>query len=206
MTEVDLRQETYGSNTLVYWYAAWFACRVHPLLFAAPHRAVSLRPFTLLSDMKKRLFYFLLLPILVACGDDANEEATAVPESPPVAAQPSPAPAEPPAFPPPPPVAQPEIAPPAGTPETRSMPSGTEMAPSGKSAATERDRRAANTPAKSQSRQNGNGGEVHVVKSGDTLASIARANGVTYQELAKWNKLSDPGKLRVGQKIRLSEP
>ena len=43
----------------------------------------------------------------------------------------------------------------------------------------------------------------YVVKRGDTLYSIAMEQGVDYRELAQANRIDDPGKLRVGQELRL---
>ncbi|MBV9192297.1 MAG: peptidoglycan DD-metalloendopeptidase family protein [Betaproteobacteria bacterium] len=40
------------------------------------------------------------------------------------------------------------------------------------------------------------------VKKGDTLYSIALEYGVDYRELAQWNSLEDPSKIRVGQVLR----
>ncbi len=41
------------------------------------------------------------------------------------------------------------------------------------------------------------------VKRGDTLYSIALDHGVDYRELAQWNSLEDPAKIRVGQVLRV---
>jgi lipoprotein NlpD len=41
------------------------------------------------------------------------------------------------------------------------------------------------------------------VKKGDTLYSIALEHGVDYRELAQWNSLDDPAKIRVGQVLRV---
>jgi lipoprotein NlpD len=46
----------------------------------------------------------------------------------------------------------------------------------------------------------------HVVKRGETLYGIARANRVTVRELASWNGLSPPYTLRIGQRLRLAVP
>jgi len=46
----------------------------------------------------------------------------------------------------------------------------------------------------------------YVVKRGDTLYSIALEHGVDYRELARWNGMDDPARLRVGQELRLSAP
>jgi len=41
------------------------------------------------------------------------------------------------------------------------------------------------------------------VKRGDTLYSIALENGADYREVAAWNALDDPAKIRVGQVLRV---
>ena len=41
------------------------------------------------------------------------------------------------------------------------------------------------------------------VKRGDTLYSIALENGADYREVAVWNALDDPAKIRVGQVLRV---
>jgi lipoprotein NlpD len=46
----------------------------------------------------------------------------------------------------------------------------------------------------------------YVVKSGDTLYSIALEHGADYHELAQWNSLDDPTRLRVGQVLRVKPP
>jgi lipoprotein NlpD len=46
----------------------------------------------------------------------------------------------------------------------------------------------------------------YVVKRGDTLYGIALEHGADYREVAQWNSLEDPGKLRVGQVLRVSAP
>jgi lipoprotein NlpD len=45
----------------------------------------------------------------------------------------------------------------------------------------------------------------YVVKRGDTLYSIALEQGVDYRELAQTNRIDDPGKIRVGQELRLPQ-
>lgn len=47
---------------------------------------------------------------------------------------------------------------------------------------------------------------MHVVKQGDTMFSIAKANGVTVRDLAAWNNIEDPSSIRVGQQLRLTPP
>jgi lipoprotein NlpD len=46
----------------------------------------------------------------------------------------------------------------------------------------------------------------YVVRRGDTLYSIALEHGVDYRELARWNGLDDPTKIRVGQTLRVEGP
>jgi lipoprotein NlpD len=46
----------------------------------------------------------------------------------------------------------------------------------------------------------------YAVKRGDTLYSIALEHGLDYRELAHWNKLDDPSKIRVGQELRTTSP
>ncbi len=46
----------------------------------------------------------------------------------------------------------------------------------------------------------------YTVKRGDTLYSIALEHGVDYRELAQWNKLDDPSKIRIGQELRVAAP
>jgi lipoprotein NlpD len=47
---------------------------------------------------------------------------------------------------------------------------------------------------------------VYTVKRGDTLYSIALDHGADYREVAQWNSLDDPSKLRVGQVLRVKAP
>lgn len=46
----------------------------------------------------------------------------------------------------------------------------------------------------------------YTVKRGDTLYSIALEHGVDYREMAQWNGIDDPSKLRVGQPLRVRPP
>ena len=48
-------------------------------------------------------------------------------------------------------------------------------------------------------------GPTYTVKQGDTLFSIAKANGVDYRELAAWNNV-DPASIKIGQQLRLTPP
>ncbi|MBU0783066.1 MAG: peptidoglycan DD-metalloendopeptidase family protein [Gammaproteobacteria bacterium] len=45
---------------------------------------------------------------------------------------------------------------------------------------------------------------IYTVKAGDTLYSIALDFGLDWRELARANNLSDPGKLSIGQKLRVT--
>ena len=46
----------------------------------------------------------------------------------------------------------------------------------------------------------------YTVQKGDTLYSIALEHGHDYREVAQWNSLDDPGKIRVGQLLRVKAP
>ena len=46
----------------------------------------------------------------------------------------------------------------------------------------------------------------YVVKRGDTLYSIALEHGADYRELAQWNSLDDPTRIKVGQQLRVKPP
>jgi len=46
----------------------------------------------------------------------------------------------------------------------------------------------------------------YVVKRGDTLYSIALEHGVEFRELARWNNLDDPTRIRIGQELRVRAP
>ncbi len=46
----------------------------------------------------------------------------------------------------------------------------------------------------------------YTVRRGDTLYSIALEHGADYREVAQWNYLDDPTRLRVGQQLRVRPP
>jgi lipoprotein NlpD len=46
----------------------------------------------------------------------------------------------------------------------------------------------------------------YVVKRGDTLFSIALEHGIDYRELARWNSIDDPSRIRPGQTLRIVAP
>jgi lipoprotein NlpD len=48
--------------------------------------------------------------------------------------------------------------------------------------------------------------DLYVVKRGDTLYSIALEHGVDFRELARWNNMDDPTRIRVGQELRVRAP
>lgn len=48
--------------------------------------------------------------------------------------------------------------------------------------------------------------ESYVVERGDTLFGIALDFGLDYRELAGWNGIPDPARIRVGQRLRLMPP
>lgn len=49
-------------------------------------------------------------------------------------------------------------------------------------------------------------GENYIVKPGDTLFAIAWYSGNDYRDIARWNQLSDPYQLQIGQRLRLTSP
>ncbi|MDG4866753.1 peptidoglycan DD-metalloendopeptidase family protein [Guyparkeria sp. 1SP6A2] len=60
------------------------------------------------------------------------------------------------------------------------------------------------TPTDYRSWEQGN--PVYYVKGGDTLYSIAVANDLDWQRLARWNGIANPRHLKIGQRLRLSAP
>ena len=57
-------------------------------------------------------------------------------------------------------------------------------------------------PGKSPTTPPGEGRE-HVVQKGDTLTTIAKAYGVSVEDLKKANNLSNPNDLKIGQKLTI---
>jgi len=70
------------------------------------------------------------------------------------------------------------------------------------------DRRAARPPPekKSPDKAQAASDTFYTVKRGDTLYSIALEHGADYREVAQWNFLDDPTKIRVGQVLRIKAP
>jgi lipoprotein NlpD len=50
------------------------------------------------------------------------------------------------------------------------------------------------------------GDKVHVIQKGDTLISVALANGLDYRELAMWNNVENPNVIKLGDTLRLTPP
>ena len=44
---------------------------------------------------------------------------------------------------------------------------------------------------------------IYVVQRGDTLSSIAAKYGITYQEIVKYNNMSNPNLIKTGQRIKI---
>lgn len=49
-------------------------------------------------------------------------------------------------------------------------------------------------------------GVYHTVRKGETLYSIALDNGQDYKDVAAWNNLDNPNRIRVGQQLRVNPP
>lgn len=47
-------------------------------------------------------------------------------------------------------------------------------------------------------------GKFYTVKKGDTLYSIALDHGIEYRELAAWNGIDNPSRIRIGQQLRVA--
>lgn len=85
----------------------------------------------------------------------------------------------------PPPQAAPTSAAPAAVPEAPAAPVQSPQASAGQAMA---------------------GAHGYVVAKGDTLFGIARKHGLNHRDLAQWNDIRDPRRLRVGQELRLDAP
>jgi len=48
--------------------------------------------------------------------------------------------------------------------------------------------------------------KIYIVKKGDTLYSIAFANGVDYRDVAEWNDIKDASAIQIGQQLKLNIP
>jgi LysM repeat protein len=47
------------------------------------------------------------------------------------------------------------------------------------------------------------GDQIHIVQPGETLGNIAAKYGISYQQLARHNGISNPNLVRVGQRLRI---
>ena len=64
----------------------------------------------------------------------------------------------------------------------------------------------ASKPAAAPAAQPAVGDGYYQVKRGDTLYSIALEHGADYRDVAQWNGIDDPSRLRVGQVLRVKPP
>jgi lipoprotein NlpD len=48
--------------------------------------------------------------------------------------------------------------------------------------------------------------DLYTIKKGDTLYSIALDHGLDHRELAAWNNIENPNRIRVGQQLRVKAP
>ena len=141
--------------------------------------------------MKTLLVLTALSLALVACGKEERRSPEPAPTVAPPTAPTAPVPVE---------VVPPAASMPAAgaAGEVRGGAVDTAAAPSRRSARGARASGAAPAAAAA--------GSTHTVVRGDTLGRIARARGVSATELAKWNNVRDPRRLRVGQELRLTPP
>jgi lipoprotein NlpD len=49
-------------------------------------------------------------------------------------------------------------------------------------------------------------GDMYTIKKGDTLYSIALDHGLDHRELAAWNNIENPNRIRIGQQLRVKAP
>ncbi|GAA3572397.1 MULTISPECIES: LysM peptidoglycan-binding domain-containing protein [Streptomyces] len=45
----------------------------------------------------------------------------------------------------------------------------------------------------------------HTVRTGDTLWDLANRFGTTVEQLQAWNKIRDPNKIKIGQRLLVSK-
>ena len=64
----------------------------------------------------------------------------------------------------------------------------------------------ASTPTPGQALPPVDAGKVHIIQKGDTLLSVALANGLDYRELAAWNNIENPNLIKLGETLRLTAP
>ena len=90
-------------------------------------------------------------------------------------------------------------------PESPSVPSPQTTREEGKNSAGTPPQAGARTSYSGRDATQSSDDKYTVVK-GDTLYEIAKKNNLNYRELAEWNRIKDPRRLRVGQEIRLRAP
>lgn len=160
--------------------------------------------------MKKRILYLLLLPILVACGDEPQQETVIEPTAPPPVAAadspPPPPPAPPPPVPQTPVVIVPEVT--VGGTAGELGGTGQETRPQASDQETMKMAQSEGKNGKASTSSGAGAGKdgMYVIKPGDTLIEIGREYDINYWDIAKWNDIIDPHSLRVGQELRLSPP
>jgi lipoprotein NlpD len=71
-------------------------------------------------------------------------------------------------------------------------------------AATPTDNKAAGKPAPMAAPVDS--AKQHIIQKGDTLISVALANGLDYRELAAWNNIVNPNVIKLGEVLRLAPP
>jgi LysM repeat protein len=137
---------------------------------------------------RRGVLYVALIAGLAACGAKEHPARPALQSAPPPAAQPAPQmPTQ---------NAPPEPAPlPAPQPQPQTEPQPQQSAPP-----------AAQTQPEPQPQADAAQSDTYTVAKGDTLYHIAREHSLNYRDLQRWNHLSDPGQIRVGQKLRLTAP
>jgi lipoprotein NlpD len=68
------------------------------------------------------------------------------------------------------------------------------------------DARAPAKPVPSKPAVSKSSADYYSVRPGDTLYSIALDHGADYRDLAQWNQLDDPTRVRAGQQLRVKPP
>ncbi len=66
--------------------------------------------------------------------------------------------------------------------------------------------RAPAVAAKPTPAQAGSSDSYYTVRRGDTMFSIALDHGLDYKDLAAWNNIDNPGRIRPGQQLRIKPP
>jgi LysM repeat protein len=86
-------------------------------------------------------------------------------------------------------------------------PAPQQEAPGSAAPATAPEAPAAGAPAPSSSADQAMpGSDKYVVAKGDTLYGIAKKHGLKARDLARWNNIKNPRRLRVGQELQFKAP